>query len=63
MRQSISYLAAIAMLAVSYRGTLSPASILELPRALKMPMLASIDTLVDWLEGAYGGPIGANERR
>jgi hypothetical protein len=57
MRQSISYLAAIAVIAISYRSTISPAAILELPRALKRPALAPIDAFVDWLEAAYGGPI------
>jgi hypothetical protein len=57
MRQSISYLAAIAAIAVSYRGAMSPATILDLQRALT---LAPIDTFVDWLEAAYGGPIESN---
>jgi len=61
MRQSIGYLAAIAVIAISYRTTISPAAILELPRSLKKPALAPIDAFVDWLEGAYGGPIGTDE--
>ena len=57
MRQSASYLAAIAVIAVSYRTTISPAAIFELPRALKKSVLAPIEAFVDWLEASYGGPI------
>jgi hypothetical protein len=57
MRQSISYLATIAMIAVSYRSTLSPAAMLELPGMIERP----ICTFVDWLEATYGGPIGTDE--
>jgi hypothetical protein len=61
MRQSISYLAAIAMIAVSYRGVIAPAAMLELSGMLSKPMLGPIDKLVDWLEATYGGPIGTDE--
>jgi hypothetical protein len=57
MRQSIGYLAAIAVIAISYRPAISPAAMVEWPRALKKPALAPIDAFVDWLEAAYGGPI------
>jgi hypothetical protein len=57
MRQSISYLAALAVLAISYRDTIAPGAIAELPRAVKKSAFAPIDTFVDWLEGTYGGPI------
>jgi hypothetical protein len=62
MRQSASYLAALAMIAVSYRTTISAAAIFELPRTLKAPALAPIDAFVDWLEAAYGGPIGPDKQ-
>ena len=57
MRQSISYLAAIATLAIAYRSTISPAAIGALPRTLKASALAPIEALVDWIESAYGGPL------
>jgi hypothetical protein len=57
MRQSVSYLAAIATLAIAYSSTISPVAILELPRRLKAPALAPIEALVDWIESAYGGPL------
>jgi hypothetical protein len=60
MRQSISYLAAIAMIAVSYRGAISPAAMLELSGMLNKPVLGPIDKFVDWLEATYGGPIGTD---
>jgi hypothetical protein len=56
MRQYVAYLATVATLAIAYRSTISPAAIVELPRKLKAP-LAPIETFVDWLEAAYGGPI------
>ncbi len=55
------------MIAASYPSTLAPAAFFELPRALKACLdrisfdvsgLAPIETFVDWLEAAYGGPIG-----
>src|SRR5215470_18893005 len=61
MRQSISYLAAIAVIAISCRPAISRAAIVEWPRVLKKPALAPIDAFVDWLEAAYGGPIGSDE--
>ena len=57
MRQSAAYLATVAMLAIAYRSTITPAAMLELPRRFRAPALAPIDALVDWLEAAYGGPI------
>jgi hypothetical protein len=62
MRQSISYLAAIAVLAISYRDAISASAIAEWSRAVKDPALAPIDAFVDWLEGTYGGPIRIDER-
>jgi hypothetical protein len=61
MRQSISYLATIAMIAVSYRGMLSPAAMLELSGALSKPARGPVDAFVDWLEASYGGPIGTDD--
>jgi hypothetical protein len=61
MRQSISYLATIAMIAVSYYGIISPAEMHELSGALNKPVLGPIDRFVDWLEATYGGPIGSDK--
>ena len=61
MRQSISHLAAIAVIAASYRPAISRAAILEFPSAVKTPALAPFDAFVDWLEAAYGGPIDAGK--
>jgi hypothetical protein len=60
MRQSIGYLATIAVIAISYRPAISPAAMVEWTRTLKKPALAPIDAFVDWLEAAYGGPIGTD---
>jgi hypothetical protein len=61
MRQSISYLAAIAVVAVSYRPVISLAAVLESPGALKTRSLRPIDAFVDWLEAAYGGPLDSEK--
>jgi hypothetical protein len=63
VRQSFSYLAAIALIAACYRPAASPAAILELSGSFKAPALSPIDALVDWLEAAYGGPIDAGNSR
>jgi hypothetical protein len=63
MRQSISYLAALTLIAVSYRPVISPAAVLESSGALKTRTLRPIDALVDWLEAAYGGPIDSGGPR
>jgi hypothetical protein len=60
MRQSISYLATIVMIAISYHGIISLAEMHELSGALSNPVLGPIDRFVDWLEATYGGPIGTN---
>jgi hypothetical protein len=57
MRQSLSYLGAVALIAVSYRPATLSATILESSEALKSRSLGPIEALVDWLEAAYGGPI------
>jgi len=58
MRQSLSYLA-IAVMAIPYRPAVSTAEVFQLPGRLKTKTLAPIETLVDWLESIYGGPIDA----
>src|SRR5262249_836975 len=57
MRQSLSYLATVATLAIAYRSAISPAAIVTWPRRLTTPALAPIEAFVDWLEAAYGGPL------
>jgi hypothetical protein len=63
MRHSLSYLAALAVVAVSCRPLISPAAVLESSSALETRSLRSIDALVDWLEAAYGGPIDPGRPR
>jgi len=57
MRQSLSYLATVATLAIAYRSAISPAAVVTWPRRLTTPALAPIEAFVDWLEAAYGGPL------
>jgi hypothetical protein len=65
MRQAAKTLAAIAMIATSGLATVSPAAFdAELDGiGLDMAALAPIETFVDWLEAAYGGPLGTDKRR
>jgi hypothetical protein len=64
MRQTASLLAAATIIAAFCWATLAA----FLPRGLKahgfdMPAFAPIETIVDLLEAAYGGPIGRDEAR
>lgn len=60
MRQKAKSLAAIAMIAASGWVTVSPAAFdAELDGIGRdMAALAPIETFIDWLEAAYGGPLG-----
>jgi hypothetical protein len=70
MRHTARVLAAATMIVAACWAIISQAAFLGLPRALKahlagisfdMPALAPIETMVDWLEAAYGGPIGPDK--
>jgi hypothetical protein len=64
MRQAAYSLAAIAMIAAN-RATIAPAVVLRVPSgvatclriACAASSFAPVETLVDWLEAAYGGPV------
>jgi len=64
MRQKTKSLAANAMIAASGWVTVSPAAFdAELDGIGRdMAAFAPIDSFVDWLEAAYGGPIGTEAR-
>ena len=67
MRQIAIALAGATLITESYWAAISQGAFLGLPLAFKgsrnrasfdMPALAPIEVFVDWLEAAYGGPIG-----
>jgi len=68
MRQAALYLGAIAMIAVN-QAAVAPAVHLRFPSGLAtclriacvVSSFAPIESLVDWLEAAYGGPINRGQ--
>jgi len=64
MRQAAHYISAIAMIAVT-RAAIAPAVHLQMSSGLATCLriacaassFAPVETLVDWLEAAYGGPV------
>jgi hypothetical protein len=64
MRQAAYYFATIAVIAAN-RAAIAPAVVLRMPSGLAtclriacaVASFAPVETLVDWLEAAYGGPV------
>jgi hypothetical protein len=72
MSEAASILAAATMAVAASWVAISPARFIGLPRPRQAARVgasfarlafAPIETMVDWLEGAYGGPIGDDESR
>jgi len=69
MRQTAKALAGATMIATACRAAISQPQFFGLPRALKSRLdcikfnvsaFTPIETIINWLEAAYGGPIDSH---